>query len=152
MATPSIAVSHEWLAPGTLPRYLNDEFRSLIDVLDKRDSVIVGGPENLIAILTPMDVLRHLYSVANAFVLIEEIGHALRALIRAATGEGELFRSCVENALSAKYKDHELPRRLEDMTFDDYVALLRDGRSWQYFEAAFGTGQTAPWNHTVHND
>ena len=117
---------------------LNDEFRSLIDVLDERDSVVVSGPEDLVAILTPMDVLRYLYSVANAFVLIEEIELALRALIGAATGQGEILQACVENALSTKYKDRELPRKLGDMTFDDYVGLLRDGRNWQHFEAAFG--------------
>lgn len=117
---------------------LNDEFRGLIDVLDERNAVIVSGPEKLIAILTPMDALRYLYSVANAFVLIEEIELALRILISEAIAGPDLFRSCVENALSAKYKDCELPRELEDMTFDDYVALLRDGRNWQHFEAAFG--------------
>ena len=117
---------------------LNDEFRSLIDVLDERDSVVVSGPEDLVAILTPMDVLRYLYSVANAFVLIEEIELALRALIRSAIGDDKVFRACVENALSAKYEGRERPRRLEDMTFDEYLALLRDGRNWKHFEKTFG--------------
>ena len=107
-------------------------------MLDERDSVVVSGPEDLVAILTPMDVLRYLYSVSNAFVLIEEIELALRALILESTPDADLFRSCVKNALSTKYKDSELPRQLEDMTFDDYVALLRDSRNWQHFEAAFG--------------
>ena len=107
-------------------------------MLDERDSLVVSGPEDLVAILTPMDVLRYLYSVANAFVLIEEIELALRALIREATPDADLFRTCVENALSANYKDRELPHQLEDMTFDEYVALLRDGRNWEDFEAAIG--------------
>lgn len=51
---------------------LSDEFTNLIEMLNERDSVIVSGPENLIAILTPMDLLRYLHSVANAFVLVEE--------------------------------------------------------------------------------
>ncbi|MCA9671390.1 MAG: CBS domain-containing protein [Myxococcales bacterium] len=117
---------------------LSDEFRGLVDVLDERDSVVVSGPDDLIAILTPMDVLRYLYSVANAFVLIEEIELALRALIRASTPDHELFLTCIRNALSKKYKDKELPQRLEDMTFDEYVALLRDGRNWPHFESNFG--------------
>jgi CBS domain-containing protein len=117
---------------------LTDEFRSLIDVLDQNDSVVVSGPEDLIAIVTPMDVLRYLYSVANAFVLIEEIELALRSLIRAATPGEDLLRSCIESALSEKYKDRELPQRLEDMTFDECVALLRDGRNWPHFEPVFG--------------
>lgn len=117
---------------------LTDEFRSLIDVLDRNDSVVVSGPEELIAIVTPMDVLRYLYSVANAFVLIEEIELALRSLIRAATPGEDLLRSCIGNALSDKYKDRELAQRLDDMTFDEYVALLRDGRNWSHFEPVFG--------------
>ena len=117
---------------------LNDEFRSLIDVLDEKGSVIVSGPEELIAILTPMDLLRYLYSVANAFVLIEEIELALRALIGEATPDADILRSCVKNALSVKYKDRELPRQLGDMTFADYVALLGDGRNWEHFKEAFG--------------
>lgn len=117
---------------------LNDEFRSLIDALDERDSVVVSGPEDLVAILTPMDVLRYLYSVANVFVLIEEIELALRALIREATPDADQFKLCVENALAMKYKDRELPRQLEDMSFDEYIAVLRDGRNWKYFEGVFG--------------
>jgi CBS domain-containing protein len=117
---------------------LNDEFRSLIDILDERDSVLVGSSENLIAILAPMDVLRYLYSVANAFVLLEEIELALRALIQTVTKEESVFRWCVENALSAKYRERQSPHCLENMTFDDYLALVRDGRNWQHFQAAFG--------------
>ena len=117
---------------------LDDEFRSLIDVLDKRDSVIVSGPEDLVAILTPMDVLRYLYSVADAFVLIEEIELALRSLIERATPDSEVFKSCVRNALSASYQDRELPERLEDMTFGEYVALLQNVQNWAHFEPAFG--------------
>lgn len=97
---------------------LTDEFRNLIDVLNESDSVVVSGPENLIAILTPMDLLIYLYSVANAFVLIEEIELALRALIRAATDDDELFQLCIENALSAKYKDSELPRKSPTQKFN----------------------------------
>ena len=48
------------------------------------------------------------------------------------------MRSCIENALSAKYNDRELPLQLEKMTLDDYAAVLRDGRNWQHFEAVFG--------------
>jgi predicted transcriptional regulator len=116
---------------------LTDEFRELIEVLDKKDSVVVSGPEDLVAILTPMDVLKYLYSVANAFVLIEEIELALRALIGEALDD-VAFHSCVKNALSVKHEGKALPASLENMTFDDYVALIRNGRNWIYFEDAFG--------------
>lgn len=117
---------------------VTDEFRGLIDVLDERDSVVVSGPEDLIAILTPMDVLRYLDSVANTFVLIEEIELALRTLISVAVPDPAAFRCCVANALSPYYQDKKLPERLEDMTFDEYIALLRDGRNWDHFASTFG--------------
>ena len=117
---------------------LTDEFRGLIDELDRRDSVIVSGPDNLVAIVTPMDVLRYLYSVANAFVLLEEIELALRALIIAATGEGARLQTCIANALSSKYQENGLPETVEEMTFDDYIGLLRDGRNWEQFRPVFG--------------
>jgi hypothetical protein len=116
---------------------VTDDFRTLVDVLDQRDCVIVGGPEDLVGILTPMDVLRYLYSIANVFVLIEEIELALRTLIRSAIGTDELFQSCVENALTEKYKER-LPKKIEDVTFSDYISLLRDGRNWQHFAESFG--------------
>jgi len=130
----------EFLEHETPPAYarLTDEFTSLIDVLNRRDSVIVSGPEELVAIVTPMDVLRYLHSVANAFVLIEEIEVALRSLLAASMHDRELFERCVGNALSVKYKDRELPGRLEEMTFDDYIGLLRDGRNWDHFKPVFG--------------
>ena len=123
------------------PEYarLSDEFRELISTLDEKDSVVVSGPEDLIAILTPMDVLRYLYSVANGFVLIEEIEVTLRALIREALPDPETFSACVAMSLSLKYKDDKLPQCVEDMTFEEYIGLLRDGRNWQHFHPVFGS-------------
>lgn len=116
---------------------LTDEFSALVRTLDRREAVVVSGPTDLLAVLTPMDVLRYLHNVANAFVLLEEIEHALRKLIRAALPTSDALKKCVENALSAKYKPDKLPRQIEEMTFDDYVGLLRDGRNWASFEPIF---------------
>jgi predicted transcriptional regulator len=117
---------------------LTDNFDGLIDTLDKRDCVVVSGPEDMIAILTPMDVLRYLHSVANAFVLIEEIELSLRHLILVSTGDNKNLNLCIQSALAKKYKSSNFPERLEDMTFDECIALVRDGRNWQFFEKAFG--------------
>lgn len=117
---------------------LQDEFRGLIDALDKHDAVLVSGPEDLIAILTPMDVLHYLHGIANAFVLIEEIELSLRTLIRTSVGDGAALEECAARALSKKYQTGHFPDRLEAMTFDDYVAMLRHGDNWPTFEGAFG--------------
>ena len=123
---------------AVLIRGADEEFRGLISILDEKDSVVVSGPEQLVAILTPMDVLRYLYSVANDFVLIEEIEVTVRALIWEAIPDTEMFSDCVAATLSWKYQDGKLPQRLEEMTFDEYIGLLRDGRNWQYFQPVFG--------------
>ncbi len=118
---------------------LDDEFWDLIEKLDEHDCVMVSGPDDLVAVLTPMDVVRHLSSIAKSFVLLEEIELALRALLERAVAEPEDFARCVENALGDKYEGQPLPTRLVDMTFDDYAALIRDGRNWQrHYSAVFG--------------
>lgn len=63
---------------------------------------------------------------------------ALRSLLRVAIVNEQVLHNSIDNALSAKYQGRQLPKRLEDLTFDDYIAILRDGGNWHYFEAAFG--------------
>lgn len=117
---------------------VNDDFRDYIDVLDSNDCLVVSGPDNLIAVLTPMDVLRYLHSVAGPFVLIGEIELTLRTLIQLATAAPGVLQSCIDQVLSDKYKGRTLPTTLEGFSFDDYVSLLRDGRTWPHFQDAFG--------------
>lgn len=121
------------------PRFarLTDEFRGLIDVLNVHDCVVVSGPHDLIALLTPMDVLRYLYKVADAFVLIEEIELSLRALVWHALPTIDDIQQAAHTALSEKYGAGP-PARLEEFTFDDYVGLIRDGRVWARFAGVLG--------------
>ncbi len=119
---------------------LSEEFRKLIGHLDRHDVVVVSASDNLVGLLTPMDVLQYLYRIANAFVLIEEIELSLRDLIRAALPGEELARAA-SLALTARYRDRPLPSALEDMTFDDYVGLTRDGRVWDRFEGTLGSNR-----------
>jgi Transposase DDE domain group 1 len=47
------------------------------DAMDRDNGILIGTPERLVGILTPMDFLRYLYQVANPFVLVSEIELAL---------------------------------------------------------------------------
>ncbi len=110
----------------------------LIDVLDRSDSLLVSGPDELIAIVTPMDVLTYLHRVAESFVLIGEIELSLRKLIDISLPDLESFQTCVRNGLEHKYND-KLPASLASMTFDDYVAILRHDKNWKNnFKSVFG--------------
>jgi hypothetical protein len=49
--------------------------------MDRDNGILIGAPDRLVGILTPMDFLRYLYQVASPFVMVSEIELALRALI-----------------------------------------------------------------------
>jgi len=116
---------------------LTDEFSALLDQLESNNVVLVGHLELLQGIVTPIDVLQYLYGIANAFVLIEEIELSLRAMIRMAVDEAGL-KECIQNSLSELYKPDKMPTRLEDMTLNDAVQVIRDGRNWEVFHPVFG--------------
>jgi predicted transcriptional regulator len=133
-------------APGELPvdefleRFefarVTDEMRQVFDAMDRDNGVLIGSPEQLQCILTPMDFLRYLYKIASPFVMLSEIELALRALIRSAVSKEELAQ-CITRSLSNLYKE-TLPSTIEEMTFDNYQTLVSHGDNWTKFESIFG--------------
>lgn len=116
---------------------ITDDFISIIECFNSTDAVLIGHEDRLQHIVTPIDVLLYLHSVANAFVLLEEIELSLRALIRMAVDDTTL-KTCIHNSLGHLYQSDKLPNRLEDMTVHDVVQIVRDGRNWDYFCSFFG--------------
>jgi predicted transcriptional regulator len=114
---------------------VTDEFNAWFDAIDKQDAVLVGEPDRLQGIVTAMDILRYLYGVASPFVLIAEIELSLRALIRLAVDKNGLIE-CAKTSLK-NYSEDKLPIDLEDMTFNDYVQIVGDGRNWERFQPIF---------------
>ncbi|MDZ4781097.1 MAG: CBS domain-containing protein [Planctomycetia bacterium] len=114
---------------------VTDEFRAWFDAIDKQDALLVGDPHRLQGIVTAMDILRYLYSIASPFVLIAEIELSLRGLIRLAVDHDELV-ACAKNCLK-HYPEGKLPTDLEHMTFNDYVQIIGDDRSWNHFQPIF---------------
>lgn len=125
----------ECLEKPTFAR-VTDEFAEWFDFIDRSDAVLVGEPNRLQGIVTAMDILRYLYGVASPFVLIAEIELGLRALIQLAV-DSETLALCAKECLGDKYSAR-LPTSLEEMTFNDYVQIVGDGRSWDYFQKYLG--------------
>lgn len=135
-------------APGDLPvdEYLEqfefarvtDEMKRAFDAMDRDNGVLIGTPDRLVGVLTPMDFLRYLYQVASPFVMVSEIELALRALIgRALTPEK--IAAAAKCCLSSAYGGEEnVPTSLEDMTFNNYQSLISYGDYWNDFEPVFG--------------
>jgi predicted transcriptional regulator len=121
-------------APGDLPvdefleRFefarVTEEMSRVFDAMDRDNGVLIGAPERLIGILTPMDFLRYLYHVASPFVMVSEIELALRALIRNALNAEQIAEAARRCLASAYDSPERLPVDLEDMTFDNYQAMI----------------------------
>jgi predicted transcriptional regulator len=150
------ATLEEWTkqkcAPGDLPvdefleqfefARVTEEMIRVFDAMERDNGVLIGTPERLVGILTPMDFLRYLYQVASPFVMVSEIELALRALIRIALSK-EQITEAAKRCLSSAYRgDGEVPTSLEDMTFDNYHALISHGDNWTEFEPVFGGTRT----------
>jgi predicted transcriptional regulator len=85
------ATLEEWTkqkcAPGDLPvdefleqfefARVTEEMSRVFDAMDRDNGILVGTPERLVGILTPMDLLRYLSQVAGPFVMVSEIELAL---------------------------------------------------------------------------
>lgn len=117
---------------------VTDEFVEWFEFIDQHSAVLVGEPNRLQGIVTAMDILRYLYGVASPFVLIAEIELGLRAMMQLAV-DADTLAACARECLKEKYQhQNELPTQLEDMTFNDYVQVVGDGRSWDHFQAIMG--------------
>jgi CBS domain-containing protein len=119
------------------PAYVQDtdEFQRLFDELDRRDAVLVGSRGRCAGLLTAMGVLRYLFEAASPFLLVAEIELSLRALIELAVDPDEL--GLFASASLTHYKPENMPAKLEDMTFNDYVLLIGHGSNWERFNRIF---------------
>ncbi len=117
--------------------HVTDEFVDWFDAIDRCDAVLVGSPDRLQGIVTAMDILRYLYEVASPFVLIGEVELALRALIQMAV-DGETLEACARQCLKDIYEPGKIPTELHEMTFNDYIQIVGDGRGWAHFEKHLG--------------
>jgi CBS domain-containing protein len=146
-------IGHQGCAPSDIPieeclekfDYLriSEEITKAFSSLNRDDGVLIGTPELLQGILTPIDFLNYLYRQASPFLLLSEIEMALRALIGRAVSPKEL-EECAIISLSHLYKDTDrrVPTTLEEMTFDNYRMLITHGGSWPKFEKTFGGNKT----------
>jgi CBS domain-containing protein len=118
----------------------SDNWESILSFLDSDNGVLVGYRDQLEGIVTAMDVLKYLDNIASPFVLLAEIELSLRRIIRACVSNDQL-QICVQNSLASKYSLDEMPTRLSEMTLNDYVQIIGDGRNWAHFSVVFGKGE-----------
>jgi CBS domain-containing protein len=120
--------------------YATAELTSVFDALDRDDAVLIGAPDDLQAIVTPMDVLRYLYRLAEPYVQLGEIERSLRMVVVASV-DGQELAECARRALASTYEAREadLPTEAKAMTLGELVAIVRDSRNWPHFEPLLGS-------------
>lgn len=121
---------------------VTEEMRQVFDAMDQDNGVLIGTPEKLQGILTPMDFLRYLYQVASPFVMLSEIELTLRALIRLAVNPEELGQCAVRSIAKLYGGEEKVPKNLEAMTFDNYRAIISHKDNWPKFEPILGGNRT----------
>ncbi len=122
--------------------HVHDELAALLDEFDVNDAILVGTQEHLLGMISTIDALKYFYSVASPYVLLREIELAIRELIRASVDE-PILRMCCDISLRAHYEgqNRQPPAQLLDMSFNDYVILLRYRETWIRFSEVFGQNQ-----------
>jgi predicted transcriptional regulator len=149
------ATLEEWMkqkiAPGDLPvdefleqfefARVTEEMSRVFDAMDRDNGILIGTPELLAGVLTPMDFLRYLYQVASPFVMVSEIELA-RALIRLALSPENIVAAARRCMPSSYVSEEKVPTSLEDMTFNNYQSLICHGENWKDFEFVFGGTRT----------
>ncbi len=100
------------------------------------DYVLVGSDADIVGILSIADVLGRLNDFAEAFVLVYEIEHEVRDLIRDVCDEQRLHSLIEAMQLPP---DAKRPSHLEDFTFIQYKALICTKSNWPSFEQVFDT-------------
>jgi len=118
----------------------SDHWEAALQDLSRLDAVLVGSRERLQGIVTAMDILDYLHSIARPFVMLAEIELSLWRIIRGCLSEHGLL-ACIDKSLSEKYKQTQMPTDLSEMTLDDYAQIICHGRNWARFEPAFGAGE-----------
>jgi hypothetical protein len=104
---------------------VTDELQDMLPHLDRDGAVLVGDPDNLLAVVTPTDITRYMLSVTQPFILLQEIELVLRALVDVATQAGDIT-SLIHATVAQQYEDREhlIPKTLERLTTSQLVAVV----------------------------
>lgn len=100
------------------------------------DHVLVGTEDDLIGVLCIADVFGRLNDFAEAFVLLYEIEHEIRDLIRDVCDATTVLRLIEELKLPPNARR---PEDIEEFTFNQYGLLICSKGNWELFEPVFDT-------------
>jgi hypothetical protein len=113
----------------------------ILDRLDTDNAVLVGSPATLVGIATPMDALRYFHRITSAFLVLQEIELAIRALLGYVYSDERLTEVLRRIALARQQERRRSLTRIEDLSFGDYVQLIGNEETWSQLQDVFGTSR-----------
>jgi CBS domain-containing protein len=128
---------------------VTDELERTFQYLDRDGAILVGDPDQLIAVATPTDLIEYLYGLTRPFVLIQEIELVLRRLVSATTSEVDLARY-IRRAVSSNYRDREdqIPMALGDLTCAELIqTVVHSANFKEIFHRVLGNNRESAWGY-----
>lgn len=98
------------------------------------DCVLVGSPGEVLGLLAIYDVVGRLQDFGEAFFLIHETEHLLRAMIAEAVSDTRLAKMLASMSVPPNYPR---PKALTDLTFSMYGGLACSKSRWAEFAPMF---------------
>jgi hypothetical protein len=138
---------------------VTDELERTFQYLDRDGAVLVGDPDQLIAVATPTDLINYLYGLTHPFMLIQEIELVLRRLVSATVSKDDLSQY-IRRAVSSNYRDREekIPTELGELSSAELVqTVVHSANFSDAFHRILGNNRESAWGYlgrisTIRND
>lgn len=123
--------------------HVTDGLTDLLDEFDRRDAVLVGGPDRLLGLATTADALRFLFRLASPFILLQEIELALRHIIGTSIAPGTL-ESVIRKSIGQQYSDapDKMPNSLDALSMAQYGTIICARDNYRLFQEVLGPNRT----------
>jgi CBS domain-containing protein len=128
---------------------VTDDLQVLLPHLDRDGAVLIGGPDNLLAVVTPTDVTDYLFRVTRPFVLLEEIELVLRSLVMSRCEAGRVADR-ISAAVAHEYENRKqmIPVTLERLSLSQLIAVVLNRTNYDdVFAAVFGRNRDSSREH-----
>ena len=126
------------------PQYVHiyEGIEKILPLLNENDYLLVGQMDQLLGVITALDLARYLNLYASILILLGEIELTIRKIIRVCVEDDEELRNYAVKTLMDVYGTEEnIPTTIEHMTFNDYVQIIGDGQCYKSFERIFGASK-----------
>ena len=119
--------------------HVKEDMGNFLDIIEKNQGILIGAPDNIIAIVTPSDLINYLYRISRPYILVKEIELAVRNLISDTLSDDELEKTAHKALKFMGKKGRKIPTSLNNMVFENYSSIITYKEVWNKFHEVFST-------------